>query len=80
MLCQDPRSALFGAVLLTAGAAIALQGSPDTADPAPSYYGAPQRFFVFNWAGPFVGATLGYERGSVDNNSTHHPRATAKRR
>jgi opacity protein-like surface antigen len=66
--------------LLTAGAAIALQGSPDAADLAPGYYGAPQRFFVFNWAGAFVGATLGYEWGSVDNDPTHHPRAAAKRR
>jgi outer membrane immunogenic protein len=57
--------------LLTAGAAIALQGSADAADLAPSYYGAPQRFFALNCAGPYVGATLGYELGSVDNNPTH---------
>ncbi|HEX9238491.1 MAG TPA: porin family protein, partial [Xanthobacteraceae bacterium] len=38
---------------------------------APNYYRAPQRFLTFNWAGPYVGATLGYEWGSVDNNPTH---------
>jgi outer membrane immunogenic protein len=64
-------SALFGAVLLTAGSALALQGSADAADLAPNYYQTPQRFFTFNWAGPYVGATLDYEWGSVDNNATH---------
>src|SRR5437868_5550125 len=64
-------SALFGAALLTAGSVIALPGSTDAADLAPNYFPAPQRFFTFNWTGPYVGATLGYEWGSVDNNPTH---------
>jgi outer membrane immunogenic protein len=36
-----------------------------------SYSGGPAPYFAFSWAGPYVGATLGYEWGSVDNNPTH---------
>jgi outer membrane immunogenic protein len=38
---------------------------------APNYYGGPMPHFAFGWAGPYVGATLGYEWGSIDNNPTH---------
>jgi outer membrane immunogenic protein len=41
------------------------------AELAPNYYGGPTPYFAFSWAGPYVGATLGYEWGSIDNNPTH---------
>jgi outer membrane immunogenic protein len=63
-------SALFGAALLTAGLSIATEGAADAADLAPGYYTAPQRFIALSWAGPYAGATLGYEWGRVDNNPT----------
>jgi outer membrane immunogenic protein len=40
------------------------------AELAPNYYGGPTPYFAFSWAGPYVGATLGYEWGSIDNNPT----------
>jgi outer membrane immunogenic protein len=36
-----------------------------------SHLGSPARYIPFRWAGPYVGATLGYEWGSIDNNPTH---------
>lgn len=41
------------------------------AELAPNYYGGPTPYFAFSWAGPYVGATLGYEWGSIDNNPTY---------
>jgi len=60
------RKILGAAMLLaTAGAAVA-------ADlPAGNYYSAPATFNASSWAGPYIGATLGYEWGSVTNNPTH---------
>ena len=40
------------------------------AELTPNYYGGPTPYFAFSWAGPYVGATLGYEWGSIDNNPT----------
>jgi outer membrane immunogenic protein len=34
------------------------------------YYTAPQPLSAYSWAGPYLGATLGYEWGSVDNSNT----------
>jgi hypothetical protein len=31
------------------------------AELAPNYHGGPTPYFAFSWAGPYVGATLGYE-------------------
>jgi len=46
-------------------------GAATAADlPAYQYYTAPPPL-AFSWAGPYLGATLGYEWGSVDNNPTH---------
>jgi outer membrane immunogenic protein len=40
------------------------------ADIVPRYYAAPPQPYPLAWAGPYVGATLGYEWGSIDNNPT----------
>ena len=40
------------------------------AELAPNYYGGPTPYFAFSWVGPYVGATLGYEWGSIENNPT----------
>ncbi len=39
--------------------------------PAGPYYTAPEPLSAFSWAGPYLGATLGYEWGGVDNSPTH---------
>jgi outer membrane immunogenic protein len=44
--------------------------SPAAAADLASIYAAPMPSVAFNWAGAYVGATLGYERGSVDNDPT----------
>jgi len=57
---------ILGAVLsfATAGAALA-------ADlPAGNYYTAPATLGAYSWAGPYLGANLGYEWGAVSNNPT----------
>ena len=38
------------------------------AELTPNYYGGPRTYFAFSWVGPYVGATLGYEWGNIDNN------------
>jgi len=40
------------------------------ADLGSNDYGGRASYFAFNWAGPYVDATLGYEWGSIDNNPT----------
>ncbi len=39
--------------------------------PAGSYYTTPEPLSAYSWAGPYLGATLGYEWGGVDNSPTH---------
>jgi outer membrane immunogenic protein len=39
--------------------------------PAGPYYTAPEPLSAYSWAGPYLGATLGYEWGGVDNSPTH---------
>jgi outer membrane immunogenic protein len=58
--------ACLGATLTLATAGLALAADL----PAGSYYTAPEPLSVYSWAGPYLGANLGYEWGSVDNNST----------
>lgn len=41
------------------------------AELAPNYHGKPIPYFAIGWAGPYVGAILGYEWGRVDNNPAH---------
>jgi outer membrane immunogenic protein len=50
--------------LMTGGLASAadLPGGP--------YYTAPEPLSAYSWAGPYLGATLGYEWGGVDNSPT----------
>jgi outer membrane immunogenic protein len=61
--------------LMSTGAAIALTmiaGAASAADlprGGASYY-SPASPAVYNWAGPYVGATLGYQWGSVTNSAT----------
>jgi outer membrane immunogenic protein len=61
-------SKLCGACLMTASLAIAAAA----ADLGPNYYSdSLGRYFAFSWAGPYLGATLGYEWSSVHNNPAH---------
>jgi outer membrane immunogenic protein len=67
-------SNLAGAVIGTAVATVsvlALPGAAAAADfPASRYYTAPAPYAAFSWAGPYIGGTIGYEWGEVDNNPT----------
>jgi outer membrane immunogenic protein len=59
------RAAICGT--LTLGAA----GLATAADlPAGSYYTTPEPLSAYSWAGPYLGGTVGYEWGSVDNSPT----------
>ena len=61
----------FGAACAGAALTLAAAGQARAADlPAP-YYTAPEPLSAYSWAGPYLGATLGYEWGGVDNNPTH---------
>jgi outer membrane immunogenic protein len=64
---KTARKLAYGSALLlaTAGAAAAADF------PASPYYGAPPVSSVPYWAGPYIGATVGYEWGTVSNNPTH---------
>lgn len=60
---------IFGASVLLA--TVAAAGSALAADlPAQPYYTAPTPLSAASWAGPYLGATIGYEWGTVDNNPT----------
>jgi outer membrane immunogenic protein len=64
-------SRICGACLAAAHLATAAPAAT-AADVAPNSYSlGPARYFASSWAGPYFGATLGYEWGSVDNNPTH---------
>jgi outer membrane immunogenic protein len=67
------RKIVFGAALVSVAAALAAASPAAAADfPASNYYNAPPPpASVVNWAGPYIGGTLGYEWGEVDNNPTH---------
>jgi outer membrane immunogenic protein len=60
----------IGTALLGGVVAAAISGVAGAADIVPRYYTAPAPFSAYSWAGPYVGGTLGYEWGSVDNNPT----------
>ena len=54
-----------------AALALAISSAAYAADMPPSpYYTAQQPYLAGTWAGPYVGGTLGYEWGTVDNNPT----------
>jgi outer membrane immunogenic protein len=50
--------------------AFVLAGAARAADIAPRYSAARVSYHDFSWAGPYTGATLGYQWGSIDNNPT----------
>ncbi|HTV37123.1 MAG TPA: outer membrane protein [Xanthobacteraceae bacterium] len=55
-----------------AASAVAMSGLAIAADlPGGPYYTTPEPLSVYSWAGPYLGATLGYEWGGVDNSLTH---------
>jgi outer membrane immunogenic protein len=57
---------ILGAVL-----SVAMAGAALAADlPAGNYYTAPATLGAYSWAGPYLGANLGYEWGAVSNNPT----------
>ena len=61
------RRAVLGAVL---GAALALTTSGLAAAADLPFYTAREPLNAYSWAGPYLGATLGYEWGTVSNNPT----------
>ena len=76
-------SKLSGIVLMAASLASAMTSSMTSAmtsaitsaaaaaDLTWNQYSGPAQYVPFSRAGPYVGATLGYEWGSIDNNPTH---------
>jgi outer membrane immunogenic protein len=55
-----------------AASAVAMSGLAIAADlPGGPYYTTPEPLSAYSWAGPYLGATLGYEWGGVDNSRTH---------
>lgn len=57
---------ILGAALL-----LSMMGMAIAADfPPGNYYTAPAPLSAYSWAGPYLGANLGYEWGTVDNNPT----------
>ena len=56
--------------------ALGIGGTVRAADIVPRYYTAPAPPYPLAWAGPYVGATLGYEWGSIDGNPIR-PRGVA---
>jgi outer membrane immunogenic protein len=63
------KTTIFGASLLLATAVAT--GAALAADmPVRPYYTAPAPLGPSSWAGPYLGATIGYEWGSVSNNPT----------
>jgi outer membrane immunogenic protein len=61
-------SGLSGILLMATSLASTMTSAATAADLTSNYYGGPAPYFAFSWAGPYVGATLGYEWGSIDNN------------
>jgi outer membrane immunogenic protein len=63
---------VLGAVLslATIGAAMTTQGRAADLPAQPYYYTAPAPLSAYSWAGPYLGATIGYQWGEVSNNPT----------
>lgn len=62
-------SALGGA--LAAASAVSMISAARATDVASApYYTAPAPVSAYSWIGPYIGGTLGYEWGTVDNNPT----------
>jgi hypothetical protein len=60
---------LMAASLVSAATGVATSAAT-AADLASIYYGGPAPYFAFSWAEPYVGAALGNEWGSIDDNPT----------
>jgi outer membrane immunogenic protein len=60
---------LIAASLLSAATGVTTSVAT-AADLASIYYGGPAPYFAFSWAEPYVGAALGNEWGSIDDNPT----------
>ena len=58
---------LLGAALSLAMTSLAIAADMPA---APYYYTAPAPLSAYSWAGPYLGANLGYEWGDVSNNPT----------
>jgi len=59
------------AAALGASLTVAALAPSSAADfPATPYYTAPEPLSAYSWAGPYLGATAGFEWGSVDNSGT----------
>jgi outer membrane immunogenic protein len=57
--------------VLGAAFSIAMAGTALAADlPVSNYYTAPPSYSASSWAGPYLGAQIGYEWGTVSNNPT----------
>jgi outer membrane immunogenic protein len=67
------RSSTFrGAAFFGAVASLAACGAAAAADLPAYYYSAPEPATAgYSWVGPYIGGTLGYERGTIANNPTH---------
>jgi outer membrane immunogenic protein len=59
------RAALLGFAIVLA---LAIASTARAADIVPRYYAPQAVAYPLAWAGPYIGATLGYEWGSIDNN------------
>jgi outer membrane immunogenic protein len=58
--------------VLSAALSLSMAGTAIAADfPSSPYYGTPTPYTAYSWAGPYLGATLGYEWGRVSNNPTN---------
>jgi len=64
-----------GAALVAALGATLTAAAPSRSSaadfPATPYYTAPAPLSAYSWAGPYLGATAGFEWGSVDNSRTN---------
>jgi outer membrane immunogenic protein len=61
---------VFGAVALVATGGTASAQAADLPYGSPAPYTVNQPLNMYSWAGPYLGANLGYGWGSVDNNPT----------
>ena len=55
---------------ITSATTSSMTSAAAAADLAANHFGGPALYVPFSWAGPYVGATLGYEWGRIDNNPT----------
>src|SRR5215472_3898495 len=67
-------SRLSGLLVMAASLASAMPSLTGAADLASIYYAGPLRSVAFNWVGPYVGATLGYQWSNFESDPTTPPR------